>query len=193
MENNIKLATVTELQPRSTVDLTNPPERLTDAQLAQVEAMAAEPLPALPTCDERHLAQCLRVMLAVLPRQQTDDLGGELFVRAYERHLGEYPNEAISYLADRATGECKWFPTIAECKTILGDWRRNDEALHKRNLARSIAQRERRARFDEARPSAPARNPITQEDIDGLSAFNRAMWLRLGFLVEDEDGNVRLA
>lgn len=144
--NPLKLATVTELPQPSTVDLTNLPERLNDAQLAAVEAMARQPLPELPPCPENHLAQCLRVMLAVLPKQNTDELGGELFVRAYIRHLSSWPKDAISHLADRATGECKWFPTIVECREILDRWTRNDEAVQRRNLAWIIANRERNAR-----------------------------------------------
>ncbi|TXH53913.1 MAG: hypothetical protein E6Q97_12040, partial [Desulfurellales bacterium] len=86
------------------------------------------------------------MMLAVLPRQNVDDIAGELFVAAYKNHLGGYPQDAIQYLTHRATGECKWFPTIAECREILDKWQRDDEAVHRRNLAARIYWREQEAR-----------------------------------------------
>ena len=69
------------------LDLTAMPERLDDAMLAEVEALANLPLPALPNCDSRSFRQALRMMLAALPRRQSDDVSGELFVEAYERQL----------------------------------------------------------------------------------------------------------
>lgn len=108
--------------------------------------MARAPLPDLPPVDPKFLAQCLRMMLAVLPRQNADDIAGELFVAAYKNHLGGYPQDAIQYLTHRATGECKWFPTIAECREILEHWHRDDEAVHRRNLAARIYWREQEAR-----------------------------------------------
>lgn len=133
---------------RSTVklDLANPPERLNDEQLAEAERISREPLPDLPPVDPKFLAQCLRMMLAVLPRQNADDIAGELFVAAYKSHLGGFSREAIEYLTHRATGECKWFPTIAECREILDRWQRDDEEVHRRRLAGSLAYREREAR-----------------------------------------------
>ena len=155
MENgNIRMASVTALPTRSTVklDLANPPERLNDEQLAEAERMAREPLPDLPAVDPKFLAQCLRMMLAVLPRQNADDIAGELFVAAYKNHLGTYPQAAIQYLTHRATGECKWFPTIAECLEIMTGWYRNDEDVHRRNLASSLAYREKEARRGPPKP-----------------------------------------
>jgi hypothetical protein len=117
--------------------------------------MASEPLPDLPPVDPKFLAQCLRMMLAVLPRQNADDIAGELFVAAYKAHLGTYPKSAVEYLAHRATGECRWFPTIAECKEIIAGWRRDDEGAHRRGLARQIAWKEREARRPKAKPEVP--------------------------------------
>lgn len=145
---DLRLASVTALPTRSTVklDLANPPDRLNDEQLAEAERIARERLPDLPPADPKFLAQCLRMMLAVLPRQNADDIAGELFVAAYKSHLGGYPQDAIKYMTQRATGECKWFPTIAECLDLLKGWRRDDEAVHRRNLAARIMYREKEAR-----------------------------------------------
>lgn len=183
-------ATVTALQPRLTADLDNLPERLDDRQLAMVEAMAAEPLPTLPPCDERHFVKCLRAMLAVLPKQNTDDLGGELFVELYRRQLGEYPREAISYMVERVTAKCRWFPTIAECLEVLQNWRRNDDAVMRQRKAQSLAFRERDARRTEQMGEA---EPMTQEQVDSLTPSLRRIGLSLGYLVAGEDGTIRPA
>jgi len=189
---NIRLASVTELPTRSTVklDLANPPERLNDEQLAEAERIAREPLPDLPPVDAKFLAQCLRMMLAVLPRQNADDIAGELFVAAYKAHLGGYPREVIEYLTHRATGECKWFPTIAECREKLADWRRDDDALHRRNRAQSLVNRENRLRaLDNYTPQKPpALREITQDEVDRMSETMIELGLSCGAIRRTEDG-----
>lgn len=157
-----------------------------------VERIAAEPLPTLSPCGEKHFATCLRLMLAVLPKQNTDDLGGELFVGAYRRQLGEWPNEAISYLTERVTATCKWFPTIAECLEILRTWKRNDDAVMRKRKAQSLAYRERDARRTESMPEINT-EPLTQAHVDALPDSLRNIGLTLGYLVKDADGTVRPA
>ena len=181
-------ATVLHLHSTSELDLTDLPDRLDDQQLATVEVIAQAPLPALPACDEVHFAKCLRVMLAVLPRQATDEIGGELVVATYLRQLGHWPRPAISYLADKATATCRWFPTIAECNDILATWRRWDEASERRLKARAIAARERNARRDEELSRGPAMQmTITQEDVDLMGQQMISLGLSCGALVRDGD------
>lgn len=152
--------------------------------------IARSPLPRLPSCDEQHFAKCLRLMLAVLPRQQTDEIGGELFVEAYRRQLAEFPNEAISYLANAATANCRWFPTIAECREILQGWRRSDEATARRDRAAALAARERNLRYAERLPPVEPAPPLTQAMCDAMPAPLRRLGLTAGYLVENEDGSV---
>lgn len=140
--------------------------------LDRVTAIAEASLPALPPCDDRHFAKCLRIMLAVLPKQNTDEIGGELFVEAYRRQLGHLPNDAISHLADQATRECRWFPTIAECLELVRSWRRSDQAAQRLMQARSLVSREKSARYTEEHPpfrSHSAWKP-TPEELDALKA-----------------------
>ena len=151
------------------LDLESLPERLDDRQLAMVKRIAASPLPSLPPCSEIELVKCLRIMRAVLPRQISDDLSGELFVEAYARQLGEYPAAAIGYLADQATRQCRWFPTIAECLEILSGWRRWDADTMRRSDATRLANREQAAR----NPTPPRAPPgeqwhPSQEEIDEI-------------------------
>lgn len=191
-KETIKLASVTALPTRSTVklDLANPPERLNDEQLAEAERISREPLPDLPPVDPKFLAQCLRMMLAVLPRQNADDIAGELFVAAYKSHLGSFSREAIEYLTHRATGECKWFPTIAECREKLGDWRREDGAVLRRNQAQSLANREHRMRaLDNYKPAKPpALQEITYDEIAKMTPAMLELGLSCGALVKTPDG-----
>jgi len=175
------------------LDLWSLPERLDDTALAAVEAVAKEPLPSLPSCAETHLAKCLRIMLAVLPKQNTDELGGELFVEAYKRQIGHYPNEAISYLADRATACCRWFPTIAECLEILSVWKRSDEATRRQTQARFLLSRERNLRWIGDCEPIELAPPITQAEVDRMTPEMIKIGLGCGALERDHDGNIRPA
>lgn len=174
-------------------DLMTLPPRLTDAQLAACRTVADEPLPPPVECSQAHLARCLRVMLAVLPRAATDAVGGELFVRAYERHLLEWPQQAISYLAERATRDCRWFPTIVECRDILAQWHRDDEHTRQRALASAAIGRELAARRAENPPPEPEYMPITQDLVDAMAEPLRRIGLAGGWLVQDDDGAIRPA
>lgn len=146
MDDKMTSATGLLAQSITDLDLESLPERLDDDQLTMVRKIATAPLPCLPPVTERHLAQCLRVMLAVLPRQQSDDLAGELFVAAYYRQLGHMPTDQISYLADQATKQCRWFPTIAECLEIASGWRRCDADTLRQSKAWGRYHRERSLR-----------------------------------------------
>lgn len=75
-------------------------------------------------------------MQAALPMRFTDEDSGKLLITTYYRMLGNHCREAIAYLAERALLECKWFPTVAECRGILDDWQRDDEPARTRIAAR---------------------------------------------------------
>lgn len=154
-------------------------------ELAQI---AEAPLPALPTCAPEAFGANLRLMFAALPRRQSDDVSGELFVRAYESQLGHMPEPQIEYLRDRALQTCKWFPTIAECLEIAQGWRRSDQAVWRKAEAARLLSKEERAREVDARQID---GPMTQEQVDALPETLRQIGLRAGFLIEGDDGIVR--
>ncbi len=154
------------------LDLESLPERLDDTQMAMVKRIMDTPLPSLPPCDDRKLLHCFRVMLAVLPRQNSDDLAGELFVEAYRRQLAEFPDAAIGYLVDQATRQCRWFPTIAECLEILSGWRRWDADTVRKTTARSRYFREQEARTMRPTPAEPWKP--TAEELASLKVNLRA-------------------
>ena len=114
--------------------------------MAIVTAVARAPLPDLVPAETAHFNQCMRTLLAVLPKRGTDEISGKLFVAAYQKKLGTYPGDAIGFLADKAMERCRWFPTIAECLEILSKWHRDDEHVRRKIAAREIVDREERAR-----------------------------------------------
>lgn len=164
-----------------------------DKTLCRVRDIANAPLPPEPAADPRHFGQCLRILLAVLPKRSQDELSGELFIAAYQRKLGHFSNAGMSYLADKAMDKCQWFPTIAECLEIMEGYWRQDDLWQRRNFARELDQRERSARNREelaARRIEHAK--MTQADVDVLPEGLKRIGLRAGYLIEGEDGRVLL-
>ena len=177
------------------LDLTRLPERLDDLQLAEVREIAEATLPTLPASDERTFGQALRMMLAALPRRNADDVSGELFVAAYERQLGHLNRSQVEFLMDKALQRCRWFPTIAECLEIVGEWRRDDEPARRKASAALIVSRENRERNKdwEARQWRESlQRDLTQDDLARMLPSIRELALRSGALRIDENGAVVL-
>lgn len=166
------------------------PERLTDSQLGELVALTKEQLPAAEPCDDRHFAQCFRLMSAVLPKQSKDELAGKLFVAAYQRILQTYPKDAISFLAEQSMTRCRWFPTIAECLEILQEWRRNDVETRKRSRILQAIRHEQEARRSEAYAAKRVIRPMTADEVAALSEPMVALGLSCGALKRLDDGTV---
>lgn len=158
--------------------------------MKQLTMFLGSPLPAPVPCPERHFDKCLRLVLAVLPKRSSDEISGELFVAAYRRILGSYPEAAINYLAEKALETCKWVPTIAECKEILDGWVRNDEHTQARVRVVQALAKERRLREEEERQAAGNLPELTQEEIDAMSPQLIRLGINCGALVETEDGKI---
>lgn len=105
----------------------------------------------------------MMVLLASLPKRVSDESDGALLIAAYKRMLGHHPAPAIDYLSAQALIRCKWFPTIAECSEIIGEWKRRDD----RPLAALKVRQELQARFDETL-AALQRRALSQAEIDAL-------------------------
>lgn len=168
---------VTESPKRLTgdLDLTALPARLDDETLTAVRDIAYSPLPPLPPCDSQHFSQCLRMMLAVLPRRHADDIAGELFVAAYEQELGRFPRPALDYMTRRAIAEHKWFPTVAECLEIVRGWHRPPDAASERKAMaqKLVSQEEAHQRreieeLDHGFFKALRQGQVAQEKIDAM-------------------------
>jgi len=66
-------------------------------------------------------AKHMRLWLAMLPRKNSDDVSGELMAEGYSMMLGDLSEYALESLTKIVLERCKWFPTIAECKAIMGE------------------------------------------------------------------------
>lgn len=69
-----------------------------------------------------HFLKCLRLWQAMLAKRSSDEIDGELVARGYWRMLGEKMTETeMSNLTEMVLDRCKWFPTVAECREIMGE------------------------------------------------------------------------
>lgn len=156
--------------------------------LAQAKQIASAPLPVLVACSDQHFDKCFRVLLAALPKRNSDDVSGELLIRAYIGKLGGYSDEQISFLCDRVLERCEWFPSIAECLKILAEWKRDDDALRLQERAKSWVFWDLQARFDEAM-QALASGDYTQEQINALPTQWKRVAETRGHLWLNDDGS----
>lgn len=173
------------------VDLTaliDLPNRLDDRRLEAVEAIARLPVPALAPAPEDHFLRCMRT-LRLLPTRTDDDLSGELRLALYRKHFGRQPAEALSFLVEHATLECRFFPTPQECKAILDRWNRTDGPWRAHQLAQHRARQERQARFDDVMRRFQL-GEVTQEEADALPERWRRIAATRGFL-RDADLQLR--
>lgn len=168
--------------------LANLPARLDDVTLAQAQAIAVAPLPAPETSGDQHVVKCIRVLLAALPKRNSDDVSGELLIKAYQRKLASYPKDQINYLSDKVLERCQWFPTIAECVEIMAGWQRDDEAIRTRNRAAAAVRREMEARYDDVMAHL-AEGECSQDEIDALPARWKEIADTRGYLRRNEDGS----
>jgi hypothetical protein len=151
----------------------------------------SQPLPDPTPCSDEHFGKCFKFMVAVLPKQSKDALDGKLFLQAYQRMLQSYPKDAISFLAEQSMARCKWFPTIAECLTILKDWTRDDEETRFADKARQIVSRELAARRDDQIEMERRNKPkMTPEEIAGLPDHVVQIGLKCGALRKLDDGTI---
>lgn len=138
--------------------------RLDDDALNALVVVADAPLPALPPIEPEVLHQSFAVLDAALPRRSSDEASGKLMLAAYRRKLGHMPKEQIDFLCNAILERCRWFPTIAECLEIAGEWERRD--ARERARARNLVQRERQARMEDALRRLRF-DQIEQEEVDG--------------------------
>lgn len=167
-----------------------PVMRLDDQALAQMTDLANSPLPPLPRCDDDYFDKSMRAM-SILPRRADDEVRGELRLHLYRRMIGHYPREAISFLAERALASLDWFPSPKQCLDILGEWKRNDDAVQRQASAQRLVRAEMQARFDD-RLGALERRELDQQAIDALPLRMREIGVERGFLRLHDDGVFRV-
>jgi hypothetical protein len=149
------------------------PARLSDADLARVEAYAAAPLPALPRADHAFMLQFMR-MLSDMPRQQADEVSGEVKVENMLRLLGHLPRATLTWISDEAHRRHTFHPSIKELLDLAKEWTRSDDSVVARARAGRLAREERHARLVDAR-KALRLGQLGQDAIDALDERIKAI------------------
>ena len=98
---------------------------------------------------------------------------------AYQRKLGHFTQREITAMTDKAL-EGRWFPTIAECLTLIGEWVRNDEHTAARRKANQLIAAERQLRL--AEPVDLPAPELTQETVDVLPDWIVSIGVEIGSL-----------
>ena len=65
-------------------------------------------------------AKHIRLWDAMLPKRSGDDIGGQLIVKGFHRMLGHLTETEMGWMTEMVLGECEWFPTVAQCKALMG-------------------------------------------------------------------------
>lgn len=167
-------------------DLEALPTRLDDTALALVEMAASSPLPALAASDDQHFAKCMRT-LSILPSRADDDVTGKLRLALYQRKLGAYPADALSFMVSELLDTQDWFPSIHQCLTAIRRWARNDEAVKVKARAAILAGRERQIRLDETMARL-SRGELEQDEIDAMPGRWKRIAEEAGYLREVAEG-----
>lgn len=142
------------------------PDRIDDQAMTSLGAVAVAPLPALLPASDEIFGQCMRI-LRTLPMRADDEIRGKLRLELYRRHFGHLCRDALFFLTEHATLECKFFPTPVECQAIVARWTRNDPPSQAKALAAKLLRKENQARFDEVMDQLKSRS-LNQTQIDEI-------------------------
>lgn len=165
------------------------PARLSDGLMAHLEVIANFPLPAEDACDDAHFAKVMRSM-SILARRSDDEVTGKLRINLYQRMLGGYSDEAISYLCEQSLAKFTFFPSVAECLKILAAWPNRTLAKQARDKATNALRHERQTRMEETM-MALMKGELDGEAIAALPEGIRSIALTRGLIWDDGDGQYR--
>lgn len=157
--------------------------RLDDDTLQALAAIARAPLPPLVPIDRSVLVKSLAALDAALPRRRSDDDSGKLMLATYVRKLGHMPKEQIDYLCNVALDTLEWFPSIAKCNEIAGQWRR--AAAVDQARARNLIANEMHLRMLAAHRRLKLGEGVTQAEVDSWPEGWRESAAAAGLLHRD--------
>lgn len=156
--------------------------------MESLNAVISCPIPAVEPVTPEYLDKALLAMLAVLPRQAKDAVTGAAMMKQYVLKLGKHPKGAIDHLWSKSIDRLKWFPTVAECNEIIGEWvSRSQELKHAKSIAESKIAREKDLRFRDAIDGLRKRT-ISQDDVDAFPDQWKAHAAEQGYLWRLKDG-----
>lgn len=167
------------------LDLSSLPARLDDGTVELLKQIVTAPLPPVEQCSDEQLARCLK-SLDILPRK-ADDTSGKLRYALYRAKLSGYSDAALGYMTSKALEQCHWFPTIAECLTILAGFPNREVASDRKETAKLLIRREANARMDDDLLVLKNRE-MAQEQIDALPEFTKRVAVERCFLWACKDG-----
>lgn len=131
--------------------------------------------------------EVMATLQASLPSQHRSAISLEVQAEAYWRMLGKHTAEQIEFLRVEAIRRLRWFPTIAECLSILSEREAANPLLAKRDRVKALIQREKVARFNDW-IDAFKRGEVTQESVDAAPPRWRLIAVERGFLRVMDDG-----
>lgn len=169
--------------------LENLPKRLSDGLMAHLEMIVSCPLPPDVSCDDGHFAQVMR-SLSILPRRADDEISGKLRTGLYERMLGGFSDEGLSYMCERVLATCTFFPSIAECLKILEKWDNRALAKQAQEKAKNALRHERQFRMEETMLSL-MKGELDGDAIAALPEGIRDIALTRALIWADPDGTFR--
>lgn len=168
--------------------LANLPKRLDDQTMMELRAICACPTPKPEPASPYYVDECITILLTSLPKRAHGEDDGEILNRTYRAALKHYSARSLKYLAKRALAKCKWFPTIAECMEIIGEYQGDGEAFGALKVgAEARIRRELNIRMDEA-VAAMARRELGQDEIDALPDLTKRVATEKGYLWKWPDG-----
>lgn len=159
--------------------------RLDDETLSALAVIARAPLPALVPIERETLVKSLAALDAALPRRRSDEDSGRLMLATYVRKLGGMPKAQIDFMCNVILDTCEWFPTIAKCKEIAGQWRRADAV--ERARARNLIAHEMHLRMLAAHRRLKWGEDVTQAEVDGWPEGWREAAATAGLLHRDPE------
>lgn len=168
--------------------LANLPARIDDQTISELRAICSCPTPRAEPAAPYYVDECVTTLLINLPKRAHGEDDGEILNRTYSAALKHYSARSLKFLAKRALAKCKWFPTIAECIEIIGEYRGDGEAFGALKVgAEARIRRELNMRMDEA-VAALGRRELSQDAIDALPDLTKRVAAEKGYLWKWPDG-----
>lgn len=177
-------------QPFETSLVAKPEIRLptTAEEARSLAAWADTPEPQRQPATVQEISRHLEFIAATLPSRSQDAESGKMRVAVYSRLLGEFTNDALSFMSRRACATLDWFPTPRQCLDILREYRQpGTERGHARALLHQYAQQQFETFMDRLRA-----REVSMVEIDAAPDQWRRIAVEKGYLRYAKDGGYEI-
>lgn len=134
----------------------------TEDEARSLIAWANAPHGKEPAATVPQLTRCLEFIASVMPYRKVAEDTGKDRVAVYISMLRDASEPALAYMSRRVCAEKQWFPTPAECLSILKDWRSTPDL---RAIAKRFGQDFFQTQMEDFH-AALSRGPVDQSVID---------------------------